>query len=184
VRTLDDQVLASLLAGTAAGQRGAFRQLYELTAPKLLGVVMRMRHDRATAEDIIQDVFLRVWRNASQFRPDAGPAMSWIVSIARNRAIDVLRQRVPESLGSDASGGERIESIPGSQDAAGQWIDAESLRHCLGGIEPAHRECLVLAYCEGWSRDELGQRFGRPANTIKTWLHRGLASLRSCLDGT
>lgn len=184
MRTLDDAAIADLLVATAAGRREAFKQLYDLTAPKLLGVVLRMRHDRATAEDILQDVFLRVWRNAAQYRPEAGPAMSWLVSIARYRAIDVIRQRVPEPVGVDADGGDVLDRLPDQSDAAGQWMDAEALRHCLDRVEPGHRECLVLAYCEGWSRDELGQRYGRPANTIKTWLHRGLASLRQCLDET
>lgn len=184
MKTLDDDAIADLLMATAAGRRDAFRKLYDMTAPKLLGVILRMRHDRAAAEDILQDVYLRIWRNASQFRREAGPAMAWLVSIARYRAIDLMRQRQPVPVAAGEDGVDPLERVADETDAAGRFVEGQALQYCLERVEPSHRECLVLAYCEGWSREELGVKYGRPANTIKTWLHRGLAALRQCLDET
>jgi RNA polymerase sigma factor (sigma-70 family) len=180
----EDDDIATLLAGTAQGDREAFRRLYERTAPKLLGVILRMRLDRATAEDLLQDVFLRVWGRASTYSPEAGSPLGWMIAIARYRAIDHLRRRVPETTGPGEDGTDPLERVADPFDAAGALEDRDGLRRCLEGLEATPRECIVLAYVEGWSRDELGARYGRPANTIKTWLHRGLAALRQCLDGT
>jgi RNA polymerase sigma factor (sigma-70 family) len=180
----EDDDIATLLAATAEGDRGAFRRLYERTAPKLLGVILRMRLDRGTAEDILQDVFLRVWTRSATYSPEAGSALGWLIAIARYRTIDHLRRRVPESAGPDEDGVDALERVAEPVDVEGLLGDRDALRHCLGGLEPVPRECIVLAYVEGWSREDLGRRYGRPANTIKTWLHRGLAALRTCLDGS
>ena len=184
MRSLDDAEIADLLTAVAGGSREAFKQLYDRTAPKLLGVILRMRHDRALAEDILQDVFLRVWQNAGNYSRETAPAMAWLVSIARHRTIDLLRRKTPELVGPDRDGADPMDRVPEPGDAAGRWMEAEGLRHCLERVDPDPRECIVLAYCEGWSREELAQRYGRPVNTIKTWLHRGLAVLRTCLDET
>ncbi|MFO1148902.1 MAG: sigma-70 family RNA polymerase sigma factor [Alsobacter sp.] len=182
--TREDDDIAALLAATAAGDRSAFRRIYERTAPKLLGVILRMRLDRAAAEDVLQDVFLRVWTKAATYTPEAGPALGWLVAIARYRTIDHLRRRVPESAEPEEDGTGPLDRAADPLDLAGVLADRDALRQCLAGLDPVARDCIVLAYVEGWSRDELGRRHGRPANTIKTWLHRGLAALRRCLDGT
>lgn len=181
---LDDSEIADLIAATAEGNRDAFRALYERTSPKLLGVITRMRVERAAAEDILQDVYLRVWRNAGQYSPASGSAMGWLISIARYRAIDVLRRKTPDLVAPREDGSDRLAEVAEPRDAAGQWVDRQALQHCLERVDAATRACVVLAYCEGWTREELGEKFGRPANTIKTWLHRGLAVLRTCLDET
>lgn len=182
--TIDDTEIAGLIAATAAGSRDAFRTLYERTSPKLLGVILRMRVERAAAEDILQDVYVRIWRKAGQYAPEAGPPWGWMIAIARNSAIDALRRRTPDLLPPGDDGSDWLEREADPRDAAAQWMDGQALQHCLERVEPAVRDCIVLAYCEGWSREELGARFGRPPNTIKTWLHRGLAILRTCLDET
>lgn len=178
---LDDSEIADLIAAAAKGNRDAFRALYERTSPKLLGVIMRMRLERAAAEDILQDVYLRVWRNAGQYSSASGSAMGWLISIARYRAIDVLRQKTPDLVAPREDGSDWLADVAEPSDAAGQWIDRQALQHCLERVDAAARDCIVLAYCEGWTREELGEKFGRPANTIKTWLHRGLTVLRTCL---
>jgi RNA polymerase sigma-70 factor (ECF subfamily) len=184
LETREDDDIAALLAATAEGDRTAFRRLYERTAPKLLGVILRMRVERGTAEDILQDVFLRVWTRAATYSAEAGPPLGWLVAIARYRTIDHLRRRVPESVQPDEDGSDPLERVADPVDLAGLLDDRDALRRCLGGLDAVSQDCIVLAYAEGWSREELGRRHGRPANTIKTWLHRGLAALRHCLDGT
>ena len=105
-------------------------------------------------------------------------------SIARNRSIDVLRQRGYVQVSAVDNASDWFEKVAEDRDREGDMIDNASLRRCLAGIEPQARDCVLLAYYEGYSREELAQRFGRPVNTIKTWLHRSLGTLRACLDGS
>ena len=174
--------LEQLLVAVASKDEIAFRQLYDLAAPKLLGVVLRMIRNRPAAEDVLQDVFVRIWQNASAFSPEAGPARAWMNSIARNRAIDVLRQKSFALVSDAQSEVDWYERIPEDRDRENDMIGAASLRHCLGALDAQARTCVLLAYYEGLSREEIAQRFERPVNTVKTWLHRSLAVLRNCLN--
>ena len=160
----------------------AFRLLYDATAPKLLGVVLRITRSRAEAEEVLQDAYLRVWSNAGSFVPMAGTPMGWMASIARNRAIDVARVKVPVTIASDDGETSWIERVADTTNAAGQVADRDALRRCLETLDPQASEMIVRAYCNGESRDELALRFERPVNTVKTLLHRGLTSLKNCLD--
>lgn len=180
--TTDPTDLGSLLEAAARGDRAAFRDLYVAAAPKLLGIILRIRRDRAGAEEILQDVFLKIWQNAGRFDRAAGPALGWMASIARNRAIDVVRQKTPVLVAPDEDGTDWLERVADPRDREAEMIDAAALSHCLGAIDPEHRECIMLAYCDGWSREELALKYVRPVNTIKTWLHRGLAALKTCLE--
>lgn len=177
--------LSILLQSVAGGDRRAFRDLYDATAPKLLGIAVRILRDRGLAEEILQDVYLRVWRNASRYSPEAGSPMTWLSTIARNRAIDVVRSRKAEPIAAAPVGdldGDWLEKLAGQAGGDVDHADAEALRQCLGRVDAELRQCLVLAYCEGYSREELAERFDRNVNTVKTWLRRGLSALRVCLD--
>ena len=174
--------LATLLQATARGERLAFKQLYDATSPKLFGIILRMSRSRASAEEVLQDVYVRIWRNASRYAPDMGSAMGWLTTIARNRAIDVLRQRAEVTMPPNEDGEDWFERIAENRDRESEMLDMNALRHCLGQIEPEKRSCIMLAYYEGYSREELATRFSQPVNTIKTWLHRGLAALKTCLE--
>ncbi len=178
--------LASLLQRVARGDRLAFRALYDATAPKLFAIALRISRDRAGAEEIVQEVFLRVWRKADTYVPEQGSALAWLATITRYRAIDVVRSRGAEPLASPSAAEEDVSgwldrlavAAPGADPA-----DARALRQCLERVDGPTREALVLAYCEGYSREELAERFGANVNTIKTWLRRGLLGLRQCLEG-
>ena len=176
--------LPTLIRAVAEGDRLAFRKLYDATAPKLLGIALRIRRDRAGAEEILQDVFLRVWQNASRYSPEAGSPMAWMATITRNRAIDVIRQRNAEPITPPPAQDDEtwLENLADLSGAESDRADVEGLRQCLARIKDEQRNCILLAYCEGYSREELAARFGRNVNTIKTWLHRGLSELRICLD--
>ena len=108
--------------------------------------------------------------------------MTWLVAIARHRAIDFVRQRREVSLGTDEDGTDPLEAIAGPGDLEAEFIDNHRLATCLGRLDDVRRRCLLAAYHEGRSRDELAAAFDRPVNTIKPWLHRSAASLRLCLD--
>lgn len=176
--------LDRLLVAVARRDRDAFRRLYDLTSPKLFATILRIVKVRASAEEVLQDVFLRIWQNAESFSPETAPARAWMNSIARNRAIDVLRQKgfTPgPGVDDDTNWYERIAE---DRDREADMVNNASLLRCLETIDEQARDCVLLAYYEGFSREELAQRYDRPVNTIKTWLHRSLASLRACLDGS
>jgi RNA polymerase sigma factor (sigma-70 family) len=182
--SIDNAGLAELIAATAGGDRIAFRKLYDQTSAKLFAIILRMIRNRTLAEDILQDVYLRVWRNADSYGPTEGAPLAWLNSIARNRTIDVLRRKRIDQPPADESGIDWYEKIAGRGDAEADLMDIAMLRHCLGEIEEPIRSCVLLAYYEGYSRDELAARFGKPVNTIKTWLHRSLIALKTCMEAS
>lgn len=171
--------LPRLLADVARGDRAAFRRLYEATAPKLLGIVLRITGNRAMAEEILQETFIKVWQSAERYDPQAGQPIAWLAAIARNRAIDRIRSERADRF-QDVGAENFWERLPapGGDDPAAR----ESLRVCLAELDEEARNCVVLAYCSGYSREELAQRFGRPVGTIKTLLHRSIRLLRTCLE--
>lgn len=173
--------LAALIAQTKAGDPAAFKALYDRTSSKLFGVVLRIVGERGMAEDVLQEVYCQLWRHADRYEAEAGRPMTWLISIARYRAIDAARRdgrlaRPLEPLDEESLD---LGTAPG--DAETDLVDRERLSLCLGELAAEQRDCVLLAYRDGYSRDELAARFGAPVNTIKTWLHRGLQTLRRCL---
>lgn len=173
--------LEGLVARVVAGDRVAFAQLYQKTSAKLFGIVLRICRDRILAEDVLQEAFVRIWRNASRFDPASGRPITWMAAIARNAAIDAVRQRrVHDARLADED--EAAVADMADPSVAFDPADREALRLCLGQLDEEHRNCVLLAYQDGYSREELAERFGRPVGTIKTWLHRALLRLKQCLD--
>jgi RNA polymerase sigma-70 factor, ECF subfamily len=170
--------LQRVLSEVAKGDREAFRALYDATAPKLFGVVLRIIGNRAEAEEVLQEAYVQVWRKADLYRPEAGQPMAWLAAIARNRALDRIRAGRIDRARSDYD-----ESIL-ERIAAPEFSPStrQSLRQCLGALEEDARRCVILAYCSGYSREELAEQFGRPVGTIKTLLHRTVKALRACLE--
>ena len=171
--------LQDLLEATSRGNQAAFRQLYQMAAPKLFGVVLRITRNRPMAEEVLQETFVKIWQNAERFSPEAGQPMAWLSAIARNRAIDRIRsEKIERSRVSDDEGVLERLVAPGTGDVVLQ----ESLRVCLSQLDEEARNCVVLAYCSGFSREELAEKYGRPVGTIKTLLHRSVRLLKACLE--
>ena len=178
----DPDDLARLLSGVAAGRREDFERLYGLASAKLLGIALRILRDRHAAEDVVQDVFVRIWQSAGSYSAEAGRPMTWLISITRNRAIDVVRRKTEVAAPDTADGVDWMSEVADPRDAESEFLEADRLRLCLDRLDESHRRCFVDAYREGYTREELAERYGKPVNTIKTWLHRSAQSLRSCLD--
>ncbi len=183
--------IRNLLIAVGNGNRAAFKQIYELTSARLLGVVLRVNTHRGEAEEVLQDVYVSVWHLAGQYRQVRGDALAWLVSVARNRAIDSmrLRQRRPQAAWSgatdDAADGPYDGMAcgrPGPHEACSAASDAALLSTCLGSLSAPQRHSLVLAYCEGLSHAEIAQRMGRPVGSVKSWVRRGLIDLRERFD--
>ena len=173
--------LAGLLARVAARDREAFQAVYKATSAKLWGIVVRILPRRDIAEDVLQDVYVRIWERAASFDPAKASPITWMATIARNRAIDEVRRKSPVSI-EDAPEALNVEqSGPSPLDNTQQSQELRRLQECLQGLDAERREIVLLAYYNGLSRDELAQRFAHPVATIKTWLHRSLAQLRKCL---
>lgn len=173
--------LSDLLARVAAHDREAFAAVYKATSAKLWGIVVRILPRRAMAEDVLQDVYVRIWERAATFDPAKASPITWMATIARNRAIDEVRRRTTVSIEDTPEALEVAEEGLSPADRAEVSQDLRRLQECLQGLDPERREIVLLAYYNGLSRDELAKRFAHPVATIKTWLHRSLAQLRKCL---
>jgi RNA polymerase sigma-70 factor, ECF subfamily len=175
----DGSSLAALLDATSRGERAAFRALYEATAPKLFGVVLRITRSRPTAEEVLQETFIKIWQNAERFAPEMGQPMAWLTSIARNRAIDRIRsEKIERNRAYDDDDILAKLAAPSTGDPGMR----QALATCLGKLDEESRDCVILAYCSGFSREEPAERFARPVGTIKTLLRRCLEQLRACLE--
>ena len=192
-RSLD---LARLLARSSLGDRAAFASLYEKTSPHLLAVVLRINRDRAQAEDILQEVYVNVWRAAGSFDAMQSQPLTWLTSIARNRAIDSVRrnQTQPQSrtLGPTAEGGDRedesvydtvADDAPGPLDLLSRAAEARSLAACMERLSALQRQSVALAFFQGLSHAEVAEQLRQPLGTVKSWVRRSLMTLKSCLQG-
>lgn len=178
------EVLASLLRATAQRDTRAFRLLYDTTSSHLYGVLLRMLRQRDRAEDALQDCYLRIWNRAESYAPEKGHPLAWMMTIARYRALDLLRaQREHHSLDDDDSRHpEPIDLAPSPDDNAGTEEGLHRLEHCLAELPSEQRDALLLAYYEGFTHPELAQRLDSPLGTVKSWVRRGLQRLRECLE--
>jgi RNA polymerase sigma-70 factor (ECF subfamily) len=178
----DRAELEALLSRCAAGEAAALETLYARVAPILLAILMRMLKRRDLAEDVLQDVFVKVWQQASQFDPIRGRPLAWLVSMARYRAIDLQRAARPTVALSEVSLAlEPQLQAGGSADAVEVLGSGSLLLRCLEQIAAPQRRCLVLAYEEGLTHSEIARVVGEPLGTVKSWVRRSLLALRRCL---
>ena len=185
--------LSQLVARAGLGDREAFATLYERTSPHLLGVVLRIQRDRAMAEDILQEVVVNVWRAAHSFDAAQSQPLTWLTSVARNRAIDSLRRahaqpqlKAPPSASGDDEETDVYDSVaddaPGPLELLSRASDARALGHCMEGLSAQQRQSVALAFFDGLSHGEVAEAMRQPLGTVKSWVRRALMSLKNCLD--
>src|SRR5262245_41708680 len=172
---------ATLLKEMARGQLTALEQFYDHYVQLVYNLVLRIVRNRADADEVVQEVFLQTWRDASRYDPSRGTPEAWVVMLARSRSIDALR--------SARRRGERVETRltqniadPTPADAS-QLANRRSMAGALGELSPAQRELLELAYYEGLTQTEIAARTGLPLGTVKTRIRTGLERLRNALPG-
>lgn len=183
--TSENQLIA-LLDQVAQQDATALKSLYDACSGKLYGLALRVVTQRELAEDVLQEAFLTIWRNAPDYRASLSPPMAWMGLIVRSRALDLLRRRASERLHLtqeidevlsdtlDGGGPTPMDTVESSQQA---W----ALNQCLSRLDSKHRELVNLAYMRDLSHSELASQLKMPLGTVKTWIRRGLDQLRLCM---
>jgi RNA polymerase sigma-70 factor (ECF subfamily) len=172
-------VAAMLLAGR--GDAAGLRDVYDLTSAKLFGICLRICGDREAAEDVLQDVYVRVWRRAAAFDAERASPISWLAVIARNAALDWRRaSRRHEAMPEEALFEVADDSLA-ADDLLLQDETRARLMICLDGLEPNQSETIKRAFLEGFTYQQLAERTETPLGTIKSWIRRGMQKLKDCL---
>ncbi len=173
--------IESLLLATAQGDQKAFVRLYDLTSAKLFGVCLRILKEKSASEDAVQEIYIKVWQNAPRYQVNGLSPMTWLITIARNHAIDRLRrarQRAEPMEAADLV----ADPTPGPEAAAVASGERARINDCLETLTPPRGQAVRAAYLNGDSYAELAERFDVPLNTMRTWLRRSLIALRKCLE--
>lgn len=178
----DREALAQLLRQVADGDRQAFADLYQRTSSKVFGVLLRMLHDRGTAEEVLQDTYITVWHRADRFDAARASAITWIVTVGRNKAIDHMRKH-RESLYDDPSRlNEVVDEDASMLEKASASQDHQRLTNCLDGLETRERKVVREAFFSGTTYKQLAAHAEVPLGTMKSWIRRSLIQLRACLE--
>ncbi|MCW5636919.1 MAG: sigma-70 family RNA polymerase sigma factor [Rubrivivax sp.] len=196
------QELGVLLGRCGLGDRRAFADLYDKTSGYLFAVVLRIQRDRAVAEELLQEIYVTLWRQAAGFDAARSQPLTWLTHIARNRAIDSLRraEAQPRSFSSlaPAGGGDAdgdadddalrrtLEAVPdegaGPFELLASASEARELGRCMEHLSAAQRQSVALAFYDGLTHAEVAERLRQPLGTVKSWVRRALLTLKSCLD--
>jgi RNA polymerase sigma-70 factor (ECF subfamily) len=175
--------LVALLDATAAGDERAFAALHRRTAARMRAAAQRVLGQRDLAEEAVQDAYMQIWHHAAEYSPALSAPMTWMMVIARNRALDLLRQRTRERAWRVESDNEfdydaLASETPDPERSASAARDLGALRHALEGLSAVERHALELTFVDGFSNAEVAAAMNAPLGTVKSWIRRGLARLR------
>jgi RNA polymerase sigma factor (sigma-70 family) len=174
--------LNQLLQQTGRKDQKAFAELYKRTSSKLFGVCLRMLRDRGEAEEVLQETYTTVWRRADGFDASRASAITWLVTLSRNKAIDRLRQHREELLDDPSKLDETVDEQPTPAADAETSQEYQRLQHCLDELDPQQQSSVREAFFTGATYNELATRCKVPLGTMKSWIRRSLMQLRTCLD--
>lgn len=164
------------LLACARGDHRALHQLYEQDSSRLLGVALRITRNKALAEDIVHDAFIKIWHGARSFDPLRGSARGWVFSVTRHLALDVVR-----SAGRDVPLDDQYEPLAEPAQTVEFAARSGQIHQCLERLDPTRRTCILHAYVDGYSHSEIAQKLSTPLGTVKAWIKRSLAALRECM---
>ncbi|MDF2366662.1 sigma-70 family RNA polymerase sigma factor [Sneathiella sp.] len=173
--------ISLLISRVALGNREAFTDLYSATSSKLFAVCLRILNNRAEAEDALQEIYVKIWRDASKYAPSDFSPMSWLIAIARNHSIDKIRASKPAAVDIDEMTDLSDEAADPEKEAIAS-SDRRGIDRCLNELPDTRAAAIRGAYLEGYSYQELAEQQNIPLNTIRTWLRRGLLKLKECLE--
>ncbi len=176
--------LAELLVACAQGDQKALETLYRKVSGRLFAVSLALLRQQEMAEDVLQDSFVKIWDKAASFDPVRGKAMTWMISIVRNRALDLLRStrvqtdRTMDEYSDDIFASEINDPLSATELGAAN----QAVMNCLDQLRDEQKRCIVMSYCYGHTHDELSTLLSTPLGTVKAWIRRGMEQLRECLD--
>lgn len=174
--------LTRALVDTAAEDRDAFRQVYRLTSAKLFGICLRICGERQAAEDVLQDVYVQVWRRAGAYEPGRASPITWLAAIARNRALDWRRAHARSHVAAGATLPDVADPAPDAETTLADADEAARVRDCLDQLEERQRSAVRTAFYDGVTYAELALRESVPLATMKSLVRRALIRLRGCLS--
>jgi RNA polymerase sigma-70 factor, ECF subfamily len=183
--------LAAIMFRVAMRDQAAFKQLYDATVRCLLAIVERMLRDRAWAEDVVQEVYVSIWNTAPNYSPIRALPMTWLMTIARNKAMDALRSTNAErqhivrptiTNDDDDYAADFADERCSPLEQLVQDADATGVRKCMKGLEGSQRQAISLAFYDGLTHAELALHLNQPLGTVKAWVRRGLDRLKRCLE--
>jgi RNA polymerase sigma-70 factor (ECF subfamily) len=163
---------------------GAFEQLYDRHSRAIYGLVLRILQQAGTAEEVVQDIFLQLWRNAAQFDASRGPFVPWLFTLARNRALDTLRLKSERQRRQEDQVDELppVAAAPEYEKVLDEKRRAERVRALMAGLNPQQKKAIELAYFEGLSHTEIAAALKEPLGTVKSWIRNGLLRLKEELQ--
>jgi RNA polymerase sigma factor (sigma-70 family) len=183
---LDNGQLHIWLVGVAKKDNASFKLLYQASSPKLFGFALRILNKRELAEEVLQESFVNIWNNAASYQGNLAAPMTWMLTIVRNRAVDLLRKLDHDveidgdqfdkeiMLAMESGDLTPLQSMELSQ-------DAQSLASCMSRLEGLQRQAIAMAFYHDLSHSEVAENMSIPLGTVKTWIRRGLDKLRHCL---
>lgn len=175
--------LAKAMARVAAGDEASLREVYQLTSAKLFGICLRILSDSQEAEDALQDVYVSVWRRAGNFDSSRASPITWLATLARNRAIDRLRSARRSGQSEPVDAALNIaDPDPGALAHLEAGQDRARLMGCIGELEERTGQAIRAAFFGGLTYNELAARMDVPLGTMKSWIRRGLMKLKDCLE--
>lgn len=173
--------LADLIAGIRHRSSSAFERLYRSESRRLYGIALRITRRPDIAAEALQDAFIQIWQNAATFSDERGSPAAWLTGIVRYRALDAVR-KLGRELSSDDFGSVDTLADERSMEALERGVDTAALRHCMDLLDNHQRECITLAFVGGRSHSEIATQLSTPLGTIKSYIRRGLQTLRRCLE--
>lgn len=180
----DNDPYAELLKLCAQGDQQAFTRLYQITSSRLFGVSLRLMRTRQLAEEVLQEGYVKIWHNAGTFDSRKASSITWMTTIVRNRALDVLRSQKSRPVETDMEyeglDFESDELTPGDRTAM-DW-SARRVAKCMEGLQEKQRQSILMAYYYGYTHEEIAAKLDAPLGTIKAWVRRGIERLRLCLE--
>lgn len=172
---------SSLIVACGRGDRAALQELYRREAGAMIGIAARIVKRRELAEEVVQESFVAIWRNAARFDPGIGSGRAWLFQIVRNRALNMLRDTSREIPTEDEVISAAVDADASYENAFERLAANSALKRCLEELEPRRRQGVLLAFVEGMSHGEIAAKLKVPLGTAKSWLRRSLIALRECM---
>ncbi len=174
--------LMGLLIAVAREDRQAFQRLYEKISGRMFGLCLKLASQRDLAEEAVQDAFVQIWHNASEYHNDRGAPLSWMMTIARYRTLDLMRTRKSRATDGDGHLDTAEDQREGPLDSSLRSADSAELTGCIEELSDVQRDSILLSYYRGFTHDELAVALSSPVGTVKSWVRRGLMALKRCLQ--